>query len=41
MDKTIGAVVSVSDLNTNIQYVQSYGTSTLQIHGVTVTFELK
>ena len=41
MDKTIGAVVSVSDLNTNIQYVQSYGTSTFQIHGVTVTFELK
>ena len=41
MNKTIGDIVSVSDQNTNMQYVQSYGTSVSQIHGVTVTFELK
>lgn len=41
MNKTIGDVVSIADQNSNAQYVQSYGTSTSQIHGVTVTFELK
>ncbi|WP_083478215.1 SIMPL domain-containing protein [Lacinutrix himadriensis] len=41
MNKTIGEVVAVVDQNTSGQYVQSYGTSTLQSHVVTVSFELK
>ena len=41
INKTIGEIVSISDLNTNTQYIQSYGTTSLQPHSVTVTFELK
>jgi len=41
MNKSIGEIVSITDQNTNSQYLQSYGTTTLQPHSVTVTFELK
>lgn len=41
LDKTIGDIVAIADQNTNMQYIQSYGTSTVQSHSVTVTFELK
>lgn len=41
INKSIGEVVSITDQNTNSQYLQSYGTTTLQPHSVTVTFELK
>ncbi|WP_405369274.1 SIMPL domain-containing protein [Nonlabens sp. Asnod2-A12] len=40
MNKSIGEIVSITDQNTNSQYLQSYGTTTLQPHSVTVTFEL-
>ncbi|WP_159023946.1 SIMPL domain-containing protein [Formosa sp. L2A11] len=41
MNKTIGEIVKISDQNSSFQYIQSYGTSTKQTHGVTVSFELK
>ncbi|WP_299780700.1 SIMPL domain-containing protein [uncultured Formosa sp.] len=41
MNKSIGEIVSISDPNTSLQYVQSYGTTTKQTHNVTVSFELK
>jgi len=41
MNKTVGEVVGIVDQNTSEQYAQSYGTSRLQSHVVTVSFELK
>ncbi|MEL0652661.1 SIMPL domain-containing protein [Algibacter sp. TI.3.09] len=41
LNKTIGKIVSISDQNTNTQYIQSYGTTSLQPHSVTIAFELK
>ncbi|EPR74939.1 hypothetical protein ADIWIN_0026 [Winogradskyella psychrotolerans RS-3] len=41
MNKTIGEIISIVDQNSSAQYIQSYGTSTLQSHAVTVSFELK
>jgi uncharacterized protein YggE len=41
MNKTIGEITAIVDNNTDEQYVQNYGTSTLQSHAVTVSFELK
>ncbi|REE24272.1 hypothetical protein DFQ09_10437 [Winogradskyella pacifica] len=41
MNKTIGEIISIVDQNSSTQYIQSYGTSTLQSYAVTVSFELK
>ena len=41
MEKTIGDIVAISDQNTSAQYIQNYGTSTVQTYSVTVSFELK
>ncbi|WP_158847783.1 SIMPL domain-containing protein [Algibacter sp. L1A34] len=41
LNKTIGDIVSISDQNTNAQYIQNYGASTSQAHSVSVSFELK
>ena len=41
MNKTVGEVVGIVDQNTSEQYMQSYGTSKVQNHVVTVSFELK
>ena len=41
LNKTIGEIVSIVDQNVSTQYIQSYGTSTSQIHVVSVSFELK
>jgi len=41
MNKTLGEIISIVDQNSSTRYIQSYGTSTLQSHAVTVSFELK
>lgn len=41
MNKTVGEIVAVVDQNTSEQYTQSYGTSKVQSHLVTVSFELQ
>ncbi|WP_055437561.1 SIMPL domain-containing protein [Lacinutrix algicola] len=41
MNKTVGEIVSLVDQNTSEQHAQSYGTSKVQSHVITVSFELK
>jgi len=41
LEKTTGEIVTIADQNTTLQYIQNYGTSSVQSHSVTVTFELK
>jgi len=40
LNKTIGDIVNITDLNTNAQYIQSNGTKSLQPHSLNVSFEL-
>jgi uncharacterized protein YggE len=41
MNKTVGEIVNIVDKNTSEHHTQSYGTSRLQSHVVTVSFELQ
>lgn len=41
LNKNIGEIVRISDLNTNAQFIQGYGTTATQAHAVTVAYELK
>ncbi|NRS89843.1 hypothetical protein HNQ02_002777 [Flavobacterium sp. 7E] len=41
LNKNIGEIVKISDLNTNAQFIHGYGTTAKQAHTVTVAYELK